>query len=201
MTEPLRLDPKRCAVILIDMINASVKGKGPPYNPVTPERQLVVSNFDRLLSHCRSVRTPLVYITTHRRPDDADAPKTIADIGGGVGVPMTPASSAAKVIDELLPQPEDHIIVKPRFSAFYGTNLDGTLRAFGTETILVGGISTPRSVEGTARDAKNRDLQCIVVSDCCTGPELDVHEFTIKRVLPLLVRVRTTDQVIAALRP
>jgi Isochorismatase family len=52
-----------------------------------------------------------------------------------------------------------------------------------------------------ARDAKNRDMQCIVVSDCCTAGELDVHEMTIKHVLPLLVRVRTTDEVIAALRP
>ena len=91
--------------------------------------------------------------------------------------------------------------MKPRFSAFYGTNLDTILTALGTETILVGGISTQRSIEGTARDAKNRDMQCIVVSDCCTAGELDVHEMTIKHVLPLLVRVRTTDEVIAALRP
>ena len=91
--------------------------------------------------------------------------------------------------------------MKPRFSAFYGTNLDTILAALGTETLLVGGISTQRSVEGTARDAKNRDLQCIVVSDCCTAGELDVHDLTIQHVLPLLVRVRTTDEVIAALQP
>jgi nicotinamidase-related amidase len=91
--------------------------------------------------------------------------------------------------------------MKPRFSAFYGTNLDTILTALGTETLLVGGISTQRSVEGTARDAKNRDLQCIVVSDCCTAGELDVHDMTIQHVLPLLVRVRTTDEVIAALQP
>jgi nicotinamidase-related amidase len=91
--------------------------------------------------------------------------------------------------------------MKPRFSAFYGTHLDTILTDLGTETILVGGISTQRSVEGTARDAKNRDMQCIVVSDCCTAGELDVHYMTNKHVLPLLVRVRTTDEVIAALRP
>ena len=110
------------------------------------------------------------------------------------------ATRHAGIIDELCPQPEDFIMMKPRFSAFYGTNVDSVLRALETETILVGGISTQRSVEGTARDAKNRDLQCIVVSDCCTAGELDVHEMTIKHVLPLLVRVRTTDEVIAALR-
>ena len=113
---------------------------------------------------------------------------------------MLAGTPAAEIIDEIRPQPKDWVIMKPRFSAFYGTNLDSILTNLGTETILVGGISTQRSVEGTARDAKNRDMQCIVVSDCCTAGELDVHEMTIKHVLPLLVRVRTTDEVIAALR-
>ena len=114
---------------------------------------------------------------------------------------MLAGTPAVEIIDEIRPQPQDWVIMKPRFSAFYGTNLDTILTALGTETILVGGISTQRSIEGTARDAKNRDMQCIVVSDCCTAGELDVHEMTIKHVLPLLVRVRTTDEVIAALRP
>jgi nicotinamidase-related amidase len=59
----------------------------------------------------------------------------------------------------------------------------GILNALGTETLLVGGISTQRSVEGTARDARNRDMQCIVVSDCYTVGELEIHELTIKHVL------------------
>ena len=54
-----------------------------------------------------------------------------------------------------------------------------------------------RSVKGQ-RDAKNRDMQCIVVSDCCTAvANSDARDH---RVLPLPVRVRTTDEVIAALR-
>jgi nicotinamidase-related amidase len=114
---------------------------------------------------------------------------------------MLAGTPAVEIIEELRPQPQDYVFMKSRFSAFYGTNLDGILHALGTETILVGGISTQRSVEGTARDAKNRDMQCVVVSDCCTAGELDVHDMTIKHVLPLLVRVRTTDEVIGALQP
>ncbi len=197
MTDTLKLDPKTTAVILVDMINAVAKGDGPPYNPPA-NRQAVTNNFARLVSHCRETGTPLIYITTHRRADNADAPKTVSDIGGGGGA-MLAGTPAVEVVDELAPEPGDYIVVKPRFSAFYGTNMDGILKALGTETILVGGISTQRSVEGTARDAKNRDLQCVVVSDCCTAGEEDVHEMTIKHVLPLLVRVRTTDEVIAAL--
>ena len=50
-----------------------------------------------------------------------------------------------------------------------------------------------------AWDTKNRDTQCVVVSDCCTAGEVDVHEMTVNHVLPLLVRVRTTDETITAL--
>lgn len=199
MPEALKLNPKTTAVILIDMINAVAKGGNEPPYDIPANRQEVIDNFVRLVAHCRQVGTPLIYITTYRRPDNADAPKTAADVGGGGGVPMLEGTPAVEVIDELAPQPGDYIVVKPRFSAYYGTNVEGILKYLGTETILVGGISTQRSVEGTARDAKNRDTQCVVVSDCCTAGEIDVHEMTIKHVLPLLVRVRTTDEVIAAL--
>ena len=197
MPDLITLDPKKTAVILVDMINAVAKGDGPPYNPPA-NRQAVTDNFARLVAHCREVGTPLIYITTHRRADNSDAPKTISDIGGA-GAGNQAGTPAVAVVDELAMQPNDYLVVKPRFSAFYGTNVDGILKSLGTETILVGGISTQRSVEGTARDAKNRDMQCVVVSDCCTAGEEDVHEMTIKHVLPLLVRVRTTDEVIAAL--
>ena len=198
MTEALKRDPHSTALILIDMINAVAKGNGPPYN-VPPNRQGVIDNFVRLVAHCREVGAPIIYITTYRRADNSDAPKTIADVGGGGGAAMLEGTPAVEVIDELAPHDGDYIVVKPRFSAYYGTNMESILKSLGTETILVGGISTQRSVEGTARDAKNRDTQCVVVSDCCTAGEEDVHQMTIDSVLPLLVRVRNTDEVIAAL--
>ncbi|HEY5870862.1 MAG TPA: isochorismatase family cysteine hydrolase [Candidatus Tectomicrobia bacterium] len=200
MAEPLRLAPTTCAFIIIDIVNAITKGQGPPYT-TPPHREALVQNYVRLVAHCRRVGTPLIYTVIHRHPDNRDAPKTLADAGPAGGAPMLAGTPAAEIIEDIRPQPQDWVIMKPRFSAFYGTNLDTILAALGTETLLVGGISTQRSVEGTARDAKNRDLQCIVVSDCCTAGELDVHDLTIQHVLPLLVRVRTTDEVIAALQP
>ena len=199
MPDAIKLDPKKTAFIIIDMVNAIAKGgPGPDYS-LPDNRKDIVASFQKMIAHCRRVGTPLIYITTHRREDNADGPKTVSDIGGGGGNPMLPGSAAVDVIDELAMQPEDFLLVKPRFSAYYGTNLDQVLRHLGTETILVGGISTQRSVEGTARDAKNRDTQCVVVSDCCTAGEVDVHEMTINHVLPLLVRVRNTDETIEAL--
>ncbi|MCE2405227.1 MAG: cysteine hydrolase [Dehalococcoidia bacterium] len=201
MPDALKLDPKKTAFIIIDMINSTAKGQGPPYT-LPPGRVDLVKNFQKLIAQCRAGGSPIIYITTYRRPDGTDAPRTIADApppGGGGGQPLGPNDPGPQVIDELKPEPEDYIVAKPRFSSFYGTNVGGILNERGIDTILVGGISTPRSVEGTAREAKNLDMQCVVVSDCCDGPEKDVHEYILERVLPLLVRVRTTDEVVTAL--
>jgi nicotinamidase-related amidase len=199
MAAPLVLDAKTCALVLIDLNNAITKGQGPPYT-TPPHREALVQHCVCLVAHCRRVGTPVIYTTIYRHPQQIDAPKTLADAGPTGGAPMLAGTPAVEIIEELRPHPDDFVLMKPRFSAFYGTNLDGILKALGTDTLLVGGISTQRSVEGTARDTKNRDMQCVVVSDCCTAGELDVHEMTITHVLPLLVCVRTTDEVIAALR-
>jgi nicotinamidase-related amidase len=201
MPDALKLDPKKTAFIIIDMINSTAKGQGPPYT-LPPGRVDLVKNFQKLIAQCRAGGSPIIYITTYRRSDGTDAPRTIADAappGGGGGQPLGPNDPGPQVIDELKPEPGDYIVAKPRFSSFYGTNVGGILNDRGVDTILVGGISTPRSVEGTAREAKNLDMQCVVVSDCCDGPEKDVHEYILERVLPLLVRVRTTDEVVTAL--
>jgi nicotinamidase-related amidase len=131
----------------------------------------------------------------------AHASREVTD--GGTSRARTQAlagSPATHIIDELNPHPVDVIIDKQWSSAFYGSKLECILKALGTEIVLMGGISMRQNVKGTARDAKNRTMQCIVISDCCTAGELDIHEMTIKHVLPLLVHVRSTDERIAALR-
>ncbi|CAI8046390.1 hypothetical protein GBAR_LOCUS25657 [Geodia barretti] len=96
MPEAIKLDPKSSALILIDMINAVAKGNGPPYN-VPPNRQGVIDNFVRLVAHCREVGTPIIYITTYRRADNSDAPKTVADVGGGGGAAMLEGTPAVEL--------------------------------------------------------------------------------------------------------
>src|SRR2546421_12492525 len=146
MADPFLLEPQKCAFIIIDMVNWITKGQGPPYQ-TPPHRQALVQNFARLVAHCRHVGTPLIYTVIHRHPDNLDAPQTLADAGPTGGAPLLAGTPAAEIIDELRPQPHDWIIMKPRFSAFYGNNLDTILTTLCTETSLVGGMSTKRRDE------------------------------------------------------
>jgi ureidoacrylate peracid hydrolase len=99
------------------------------------------------------------------------------------------------------PLPGDVEIVKHRYSAFVGTELELVLRAQGIRTVLVTGIATNTCVESTARDAYQRDFHVILVSDCtaCKLPMLqEATEENIRRNFGL---VATADEVVAAWQP
>jgi nicotinamidase-related amidase len=62
------------------------------------------------------------------------------------------------------------------------------------------GVSTNFAVEGTVRGAVNRSLSVIVPEDCCASAPLEMHRFSIERILSLLATVSTAAEVAAALR-
>lgn len=71
-----------------------------------------------------------------------------------------------EIVDRLRPRPEDVVVSKRRYSAFYGTDLEVLLRCWGIETLLLTGVNAEQCVETTAREAFVRDFDVVVVGDC-----------------------------------
>jgi nicotinamidase-related amidase len=94
----------------------------------------------------------------------------------------------------------DLVITKRGWSAFHGTELDLQLRRRAVRTIVLGGISTNVGVETTARSAYDHGYEQILVEDAMACRSADEHTWTIQRVFPKVGRVRTTVEVLAALR-
>lgn len=69
-------------------------------------------------------------------------------------------------VKPLLPGPEDYFILKPKHSAFYQTPLELLLKHFGTERLILTGVSSNSCVLFTAHDAYMRDLQLAAPQDC-----------------------------------
>ena len=79
----------------------------------------------------------------------------------------------------LAPQQGDFDIVKHRVSPFYGTTLEPILRANGIERLVLCGVSTNGVVHSGAREAHDRDYECIILEDCCAGVTPDEHTHAI----------------------
>lgn len=92
-------------------------------------------------------------------------------------------------------QEEDFIVVKPRISPFYCTNLDALLRANYIERIVLFGVSTSMAVLTAAHDAHNRDYYVTVVSDACgTNRDPKTHDYALELLAPIS-EVITVDQL------
>jgi nicotinamidase-related amidase len=103
------------------------------------------------------------------------------------------------LIPELDRQPSDLVVFKRQWGAFYGTDLDLQLRRRTLTSIVLCGIATEAGVESTARDAYELGYELVFASDAMSGMSPESHANSIERIFPRIGRVRTTDQIVAAL--
>ena len=107
-------------------------------------------------------------------------------------------TEGAEVIDELKPKKPEEVLPKRRFSAFFKTDLDQTLRLLGVDTVAIAGINTQVCVFATAMDSVCHDFNAIVLEDCSASRDRGVHQGCIDLLrqsgLSPLLRVQSSDE-------
>lgn len=202
------LIPARTALLFFDMLNGHVKKD----NPVTQARyKPIIAASSEVLQAARAHQVMVAYAAANHRADNATSGHTIRDTDGRMNpIPIdqkpdfhpTVAGGtwAAAVIDEIAPQPEDYVIPKYRWSAFYQTYLELALRTRQIDTIIIAGGSTDVGVASTAYSARDMDFNLVFVSDASGSPETDNHDQFMRRIFPRMGRVRTAAQVAEMLK-
>ena len=123
----------------------------------------------RAVETARAKGIPVVFVTRNYRPDGSDVECTryAAWKAGGRG--MAPGSYGAEAPEGLRPLPGDYALVKPRWSAFFQTELDLILRRLGVRTVILTGTTTPNCVRTTCYDANALDYNVVVLTDCTSS--------------------------------
>ncbi|HEV2487251.1 MAG TPA: hydrolase [Terracidiphilus sp.] len=187
-----KLDPKRTAIVVIDL------QKGILALPVSPlPTDTVIANSVRLLATARQIGAQPVLVHVGGSPDGADRLHPPTDLPPRIAT-LPPGWN--DLIPELNHQPGDLVIMKRQWGAFYGTDLDLQLRRRGLTSIVLCGIATESGVESTARDAYERGYEIVFAADAMSGINAESHANAVERIFPRIGRVRRTVQIIAALR-
>jgi ureidoacrylate peracid hydrolase len=95
------------------------------------------------------------------------------------------------------PKADEDVVVKHRYSAFHGTELDTLLRAQGVENLIFVGVTTNVCVESTARDGYMRDYHIVVVEDCTASYSEEPHQATLANIRRAFGRVATSDEIVS----
>ena len=88
---------------------------------------------------------------------------------------------------------------KHRVNAMFGTDLEMSLRANNIETLIILGYATSGVVLSTTRYASDADFRLIIVEDCCSDQDPEVHDFLTQRIFPRQADVVQSADVIQAL--
>ena len=217
-----RLDTESTAVVVVDMQNdfGSPGGMFDRAGIDIKAIQAIVEPIGRVLDVARAGGMPVIYLKMAFQPDLSDAshpdgPTWLKHVPLHAGEPTTAPDGTpsrilirdtwnTEIVDELQPEAEDIVIYKNRYSGFYNTTLEETLRRRGVDTIVVVGATTSVCVDSTVRDAVFRDFHCIVLEDCTTEPiahdaPRSNHEATLLTLELLFASVSTGEALIASL--
>jgi nicotinamidase-related amidase len=189
MDENLNINKSKTALVVIDL------QKGVASMPTFPyTSQDVIANSARLVKIFRDNKMPvfLVHVEGSR--------ETMLNVVSDETFqrPAMP-SDWADFVDEIVPNPDDIIISKKQWGAFYGTDLDLQLRRRGVDTIVLCGIATDYGVESTARFAYEYGYQQIFAQDAMASRSEEQHNAAIKFIFKRMGRVRKTEDILKQL--
>lgn len=196
---PRNLIEGRAALIVIDI----------QANTFADDKETSIPNMDGYADRMRTARTvidtareadiPVIFIQEIHRANLVDFGR---ELDGSETVHCLDSDpNTAIAVPEMGFQPDDYLIQKRRYSAFFGTDLEILLRGLKAETlILVGGL-TDVCVHYTFVDAHQSDYFCRVIEDCVAGSSIDAHNASLRAMEYLQTgAVRKLDEVLDAMR-
>lgn len=165
----MEMDWKKTALVVIDMENAFIDERSPL---CIKQAAATVPGCGRVIRRARERKIPVFFVNRVYRKNGSDVEFTRYESWAGGGRYLAPGSAGPLSIgvpEEFQPTPKDYTIIKPRFSAFFQTELDLILRRLGVKTVFLMGTTTPNCIRTTCYDGLSLDYNIIVIEDCCSS--------------------------------
>jgi nicotinamidase-related amidase len=182
----VHVDPARTALVVVDMQNDFVREGG---GLLVPDAKATIPAIRMLLELARANGVRVVYSQdTHR---DGDPEWRIWPEHAREG------SWGWEIVDELAPAPDDVVLRKPRYDAFYGTPLDHLLRLWGVDTLVMCGTVANICVHYTAASAALRWYEVVIPRDAISALDpFDLESSLRQTALVLDGRITTAAALI-----
>ena len=159
-------------LVVVDIQGGAASTAPTPGIPVMSGRQERVPRVRDLIAHCRSSGVPVVFIQEVHKRDLVDIGR---ELDGAEGPHCLEGDPETELASWLEPRPEEFVIRKRRYSAFFGTELEIVLKAYRAGTLLLVGGLTDVCIHYTAADAHQHDYAVRVLTDCVAGSSERAH--------------------------
>ena len=182
-------DPATTALLVVDMLKDFFDPGGAM---VLEGGKALYAPHQKLLAAARAAGMPVVWLNQSLPPDDSlFEMRTVHCLAGSWG---------AEVVDELPVEAGDIVIPKRRYSGFFQTTLDLTLRERGIDTVIVTGVVTNICVRSTVHDAFFLRYKVLVPEDLVMATSPLAQEVTLYDIDTHYGAVTRLEDVLAVLQ-
>jgi len=189
-----RMKPKfkSSCLLVVDMQNFFLDPESPTF---TPGGLAILPNVTKLIKSFRRRGLPVIY-TAHVHKNK--------ELDGGIlawwweGMIME-NTKEAELHPDIAPLPEEKIIAKHRYSAFYNTDLEIVLRCLKITDLIITGVMTNLCCESTAREAYFRDYRVFFLMDATGSINEELHLATLKNLAFGFAYVTDTEEILRGL--
>lgn len=106
-----------------------------------------------------------------------------------------------KLVERLIPGPDDYFVLKPMHSGFYCTPLEILLSELEVKTLILTGVAGNICVLFTANDAYMRGYDLIVPIECIASNTDQDNEFALEQMKKLhCAKVLSVDELIESMQ-
>lgn len=168
--------PREIALIVVDMTKPFVNSDRPL---ASPNSRVIVPRIRKLVETFREVSRPVLWViqghhsVSHDRGDRLSA---------WWPLPLVEGTEDVEVAEGLEVQDDEKVIVKRRYSGFYQTDLELTLRNLGISQLVICGVLTNVCPYSTAFDAFFRDFCVFYPADCTASLNRELHVTALKNI-------------------
>ncbi len=160
------------ALLVIDMLNDFINPDGALY--IGGKAEAVTRCVKEKIEDYRRDGNPVLFIMDRHHPEDEEfkifPPHSLEGERG------------SEVVEELKPRPGEREISKRRFSAFFGTDLDLSLREMDINEIELSGVVTQICILYTAAEARMLHYGVQVDSSCVASFDSEAHRFALQEM-------------------
>ncbi len=189
------IEPARATFLLIDMQNGFIDGASPL---CIAGAAATVPACAHALAAAREHGLAVLHVRRAYAADGSDVEAVRWETWAEGGRPLSAADPASlDCPPELSPAPGEPVIMKPSWSAFFGTDLAALLRARGIGTLVLAGTTTPNCVRSTVYDGLALGFNVAVLRDATSSRSPEAQEANLVDMEAVGIQLIFTDDFAA----
>lgn len=189
------IEPARAAFLLIDMQNGFIDAASPL---CIAGAAATVPACAHALAAAREHGLAVFHVRRAYAADGSDVEAVRWETWAEGGRPLSSADPKSLACPpELAPAPGEPVVVKPSWSAFFGTDLAALLRQRGIGTLVLAGTTTPNCVRSTAYNGLALGFNVAVLRDATSSRTPEVQEANLADMEAVGIQLIFTDDFAA----